>query len=53
MMNFFVHFSFDKNVFLSFDEAFILLQNNRVVGGGKVLNPLSEPLKKRTKKINF
>ncbi|HEF7168784.1 TPA: selenocysteine-specific translation elongation factor [Campylobacter jejuni] len=46
---FFVHFSFDKNVFLSFDEAFILLQNNRVIGGGKVLNPLSEPLKKEQK----
>ncbi|MFQ6342701.1 selenocysteine-specific translation elongation factor [Campylobacter sp. VTCC 70190] len=46
---FFVHCKFDKNMFLSFDENFILLQNNRVVGGGKVLNPLSEPLKKEQK----
>ncbi|MBM0637600.1 selenocysteine-specific translation elongation factor [Campylobacter sp. VicNov18] len=46
---FFVHFSFDKNVFLSFNEYFILLQNNRVIGGGRVLNPLSEPLKKEQK----
>ncbi|MDX2323702.1 selenocysteine-specific translation elongation factor [Campylobacter hepaticus] len=46
---FFAHFSFNKNVFLSFNESFILLQNNRVIGGGRVLNPLSEPLKKEQK----
>ena len=46
---YFVNIKFEKNVFLSFDELFILLQNNRVVGGGRVLNPLSEPLKKEQK----
>ncbi|TQR30335.1 selenocysteine-specific translation elongation factor [Campylobacter sp. MIT 99-7217] len=43
------HFSFQKNMFLSFDEKFILLQNNKVIGGGRVLNPVSEPLKKELK----
>ncbi len=38
-----------KNLFLCFNEKFILLQNNRVVGGGEVLNPVSEPLKKEQK----
>ncbi len=46
---FFVHFTFEKKIFLSFDEKFILLQNNRLIGGGRVLNPLSEPLKKEQK----
>ncbi|HEB8082813.1 TPA: selenocysteine-specific translation elongation factor, partial [Campylobacter coli] len=43
---FFAHLEFEKNLFLCFNEKFILLQNNRVVGGGEVLNPVSEPLKK-------
>lgn len=47
---FFVHFQFKKQLFLSFDEKFILLQNNRFIGGGKVLNPVNEPLKKEQKK---
>ncbi|EOB4516532.1 selenocysteine-specific translation elongation factor [Campylobacter coli] len=46
---FFAHLEFEKNLFLCFNEKFILLQNNRVVGGGEVLNPVSEPLKKEQK----
>ncbi|MBK1973712.1 selenocysteine-specific translation elongation factor, partial [Campylobacter sp. TTU-622] len=52
---FFAHLNFEKNLFLCFNERFILLQNNRVVGGGRVLNPVSEPLKKeaKIKLLNF
>lgn len=46
---FFAHLDFEKNLFLCFDEKFVLLQNNRVVGGGKVLNSMSEPLKRDQK----
>lgn len=46
---FLVHFEFDKNLFLCFDERFILLENSRFKGGGRILNPISEPLKKDTK----
>lgn len=46
---FFVSFEFNDFMFLEFDEKFILLQNNRVIGGGRVLNPLNEPLKKEMK----
>lgn len=50
---FFAHLEFEKNLFLCFNEKFILLQNNRVVGGGEVLNPVSEPLKKEQKNKFF
>lgn len=51
----FVHFEFDKPLFLCFDERFILLENSRLKGGGRVLNPISEPLKKdsKIKLLNF
>lgn len=45
----FVHFDFDKPLFLCFDERFILLENARFKGGGRILNPISEPLKKDAK----
>ncbi|QCD44233.1 selenocysteine-specific elongation factor [Campylobacter mucosalis] len=48
----FVTFKFEKDMFLKFNEPFILIANGRVVGGGRVLNPISEPLKKQSK-INF
>ncbi len=50
-MNFLLILNLKKS-FLCFNEKFILLQNNRVVGGGEVLNPVSEPLKKE-QKTNF
>ncbi|HDX6281150.1 TPA: selenocysteine-specific translation elongation factor [Campylobacter fetus subsp. venerealis] len=46
--NFFT-FKFNKMMFLEFNEPFILLKNSRVIGGGFVLNPVSEPLKKDVK----
>ena len=49
---FFAHLRFKKKLFLGFNEAFILLENGRVFCGGRVLNPVSEPLK-RDKKIKL
>ena len=46
---YFVHFDFEKTVFLCFDERFILLENSRLKAGGRILNPVSEPLKKEQK----
>ena len=48
----FVTFKFEKELFLKFNEAFVVLENSRVIGGGRVLNPISEPLKK-AQKIEF
>lgn len=45
----FYTFKFDKKMFLQFDELFILLKEGRVIGGGRVLNPVNEPLKKEQK----
>ncbi|NLK67206.1 MAG: selenocysteine-specific translation elongation factor [Campylobacteraceae bacterium] len=50
--NSFVTFKFDEEMFLKFDEPYVILENSRVKGGGKVLNPISEPLKK-AEKIGF
>ena len=48
----FVTFKFEKELFLKFNEAFVVLENSHVIGGGRVLNPISEPLKK-AQKIEF
>ncbi|MBF6677574.1 selenocysteine-specific translation elongation factor [Campylobacter sputorum] len=45
----FITFKFSKPVCLKFKENFVLLSNNRVIGGGKVLNSISEPMKKAQK----
>lgn len=45
----FVTFKFNKPVCLKFKESFVLISNNRVIGGGKVLNAISEPMKKQQK----
>ena len=47
--SYFVTFKFEKDMFLKFDEPFILIANSRVIGGGRVLNPINEPLKKSVK----
>lgn len=39
----------ENAVFASFSEPFVLLSLGRVIAGGKVLNPISEPLKKGVK----
>ncbi|MSN95957.1 selenocysteine-specific translation elongation factor [Campylobacter sp. FMV-PI01] len=45
----FITFKFTKDMFLKFDEPFVILLNSRVIGGGRVLNPILEPLKKPEK----
>lgn len=45
----FINLKFDKEAFLLFDEKYILMEGGRVKGGGRVLNPVSEPLKKDEK----
>ncbi|NLY03956.1 MAG: selenocysteine-specific translation elongation factor [Campylobacter sp.] len=45
----FITFKFFNTMFLKFNEPFVVLVNSRVVGGGRVLNPVLEPLKKQTK----
>lgn len=45
----FITLRLEKPVFASFDEHYILLNGSRLVGGGVVLNPISEPMKKRAK----
>ncbi|MBE2984057.1 selenocysteine-specific translation elongation factor [Campylobacter sp. RM9344] len=45
----FATFKFDKEMFLKFNEPFVLIANARVIGGGRVLNPISEPMKKQGK----
>lgn len=50
--SYFVSFRFEKPVFLKYGEAFVLLANSHVIGGGRVLNPIAEPMKKKDK-ISF
>lgn len=45
----FATFKFPKPMFLMFNEAFVILKNARVIGGGNVLNPINEPMKKPNK----
>ncbi|MDY3776572.1 MAG: SelB C-terminal domain-containing protein, partial [Campylobacter sp.] len=47
--SYFISLKLDKEVFASFDERFVLLGGRALLGGGRVLNPVSEPLKKRAK----
>lgn len=48
----FATFKFERDMFLKFDEPFVLIVNGRVIGGGRVLNAVSEPMKKSSK-ISF
>lgn len=48
----FAMFKFERDMFLKFDEPFVLIANGRVIGGGRVLNAVSEPMKKSSK-ISF
>ena len=47
--NYFISLKLEKPIFACFDESFILLENSRLIGGGRILNPVSEPLKKKEK----
>lgn len=40
---------FHKKLFLVHDEPFILCVGGRTIGGGKVLNPINDPMKKKVK----
>lgn len=40
---------FEEKLFLVFDEPFILSNSGRIVAGGRVLNPINDPIKKRVK----
>ncbi len=41
----------DENVFLVYKDPFVILHQGRVYGGGEVLNPINDPIKKKKKKI--
>lgn len=45
----FITFKFEKEIFVKFNEHFVVLASSRVVGGGDILNPVTEPLKKSQK----
>ncbi len=45
----FYSFKLNEEAFLEFGERFVLLAGGRVVGGGRVLNAVSEPMKKGAK----
>ncbi|ACM92505.1 selenocysteine-specific translation elongation factor [Nautilia profundicola AmH] len=39
----------EEKAFLVFEDPFVILHNGRVIGGGEVLNPISDPIKKKKK----
>lgn len=45
----FTTFKFEKEIFVKFNEHFVVLASSRVIGGGDILNPVTEPLKKSQK----
>ena len=45
----FITFKFEKEIFVKFNEHFVVLASSRVIGGGDILNPVTEPLKKSQK----
>ena len=47
--SYFISLKLDKEVFASFDERFVLLGGGALLGGGRVLNPVSKKKKKRAK----
>ena len=40
---------FNHKLFLVHDEPFIVCSSGRTIGGGRVLNPINDPMKKRVK----
>jgi len=45
----FAKLQFDKKIFLVHNEPFIICSSGRTIGGGKVLNPINDPIKKKIK----
>lgn len=40
---------FNHKLFLVHDEPFIICSSGRTIGGGRILNPINDPMKKRVK----
>jgi len=40
---------FRNKIFLVYNEPFIICNSGRVIGGGRVLNPINDPIKKKIK----
>ncbi len=45
----FAKLQFDKKIFLVHNEPFIICSSGRTIGGGRVLNPINDPIKKKVK----
>ncbi len=45
----FAKLQFDRKVFLVHNEPFIVCSSGRTIGGGRVLNPINDPIKKKIK----
>ncbi|WP_456478948.1 selenocysteine-specific translation elongation factor [Nautilia sp.] len=39
----------EEKAFLVYEDPFVILHSGRVIGGGEVLNPISDPIKKKKK----
>lgn len=45
----FAKLQFIKPLFLVYDEPFIICASGRTIGGGRILNPINDPMKKKLK----
>ena len=45
----FAKLQFSKPLFLVYDEPFIICASGRTIGGGRILNPINDPMKKKLK----
>ena len=45
----FAKLQFNHKLFLVHDEPFIICSSGRTIGGGRVLNPINDPMKKKVK----
>ena len=45
----FASLHFNKPLFLVYDEPFIVCASGRTIGGGRILNPINDPMKKKPK----
>lgn len=45
----FAKLQFSKPLFLVYDEPFIVCASGRTIGGGRILNPINDPMKKKLK----
>lgn len=49
LQNGFAKLQFNKTLFLVYGEPFILCASGRTIGGGRILNPINDPMKKKVK----